>query len=38
MLKLLSIAVGAPVTWLEVILALSLATLFYVGLVMILSI
>jgi hypothetical protein len=38
MLKLLSIAVGASVTWLEVILAVSLAALFYVGLVLILSI
>lgn len=38
MLKLLSLAVGAPVTWLEVITALSLAVFFYVGLVMVLSI
>lgn len=38
MLKLLSLAVGAEVTWLEVLLAVSLACLFYVGLVLALSI
>lgn len=38
MLKLLSLAVGAEVTWLEVWLALALAGLFYVGLVLALSI
>ena len=37
-LKLLSIAIGAEVTWLEVITAISLAVVFYVGLVMLLSI
>jgi len=37
-LKLLSIAVGAEVKWLEVITAISLAVVFYVGLVMLLSI
>lgn len=38
MLKLLSLAVGADVTWLEVALAVGLAGLFYVGLVLALSI
>lgn len=38
MLKLLSLAVGAEVTWVEVSLAVALACLFYVGLVLALSI
>lgn len=38
MLKFLSVCVGADVTWLEVALAVSLAGLFYVGLVLALSI
>lgn len=39
MLKLLALAIGVDsVSWLEVITALSLAVVFYVGLVMILSI
>jgi hypothetical protein len=38
MLKLLSIAVGAPVSWAEVVLALSLSVVAYFGLVLILSI
>jgi len=38
MLKLLSLAVGAEVTWLEVVLALALAVVTYVGLVIVLSI
>lgn len=38
MLKLLSIIVGADVTWTEVLLAVSLAVVVYVGLVIILSI
>lgn len=38
MLKLLSIVVGADVTWSEVLLAVSLAVVAYVGLVIILSI
>lgn len=37
-LRLLGIAIGAEVTWLEVITAISLAVVFYVGLVMLLSI
>lgn len=37
-LKLLSLAVGADVTWLEVLLAVSLAVVAYVGLVIVLSI
>lgn len=38
MLKLLSIAVGAEVKWLEVVLACSLSVVAYVGLVLVLSI
>jgi hypothetical protein len=38
MLKLLSLAIGADVTWLEVALGVALACLFYVGLVLALSI
>jgi hypothetical protein len=38
MLKLLSLAVGAEVTWLEVLLALACAVGFYAGLVLALSI
>lgn len=38
MLKLLSIAVGAEVTWAEVVLACSLSVVAYFGLVVILSI
>lgn len=38
LLGLLSLAVGAEVTWLEVALALGLAVLFYAGLVLALSI
>lgn len=37
-LKLLSIAVGAEVSWLEVITAISLAVVAYFGLVIVLSI
>jgi hypothetical protein len=37
-LKLLSLAVGSRVTWLEVLLALSLAVVAYFGLVVVLSI
>ena len=37
-LKLLSLAVGSPVTWSEVLLALALSVVFYVGLVLALSI
>lgn len=37
-LKLLSLAVGSDVTWLEVVLALALSVVFYVGLVLALSI
>lgn len=38
MLKLLSLAVGADVTWSEVLLALSLAVVAWFGLVIVLSI
>lgn len=39
MLKLLALAVGAnEVTWSEVLLAVALAVVFYVGLVLVLSI
>jgi hypothetical protein len=38
LLGLLSLVVGADVTWLEVALAVALAGLFYVGLVLALSI
>lgn len=38
MLKLLSLVVGADVTWSEVVLAVSLAVVAYVGLVIVLSI
>lgn len=38
LLRLLSVAVGADVTWSEVLLAVSLAVMAYVGLVIVLSI
>jgi hypothetical protein len=37
-LKLLSLAVGAEVTWLEVLLALALSVVAWFGLVLVLSI
>jgi len=38
MLKFISSIIGVDVTWLEIVLGISLASLFYVGLILILSI